>query len=100
MTPTDTALQAIHAGIDEVNEQLDPAARLPKAATTPLLGPGSPLDSLGLITFLAAVESHLRQTAGVRLPLATDDRLYAEPSPLATVSDFATFVAQLLESRR
>lgn len=97
MTRHAIALAAIYAGLNEVNEQIDPAARLATEPGTVLFGPGSALDSLGLVTLLVTVEQEILKATGCRLTLATDDRIYAEDSPLRTVASFADFLAARLE---
>lgn len=93
MTHLESALAAVRTGLDEVNEQLDPAARLAAEPGTVLFGPDSRLDSLGLVTLLVAVERNLQRATGRRVALATNDQLYGDDSPLRTVGSFAQFLA-------
>lgn len=55
----DRILELIYEAVDEVNEHLIPAARLPKSRDAIILGDGGALDSLAVVNLLAAIEDKL-----------------------------------------
>jgi len=59
---------AFRTAIDEVNCQLPASVRLSYSDDQPLAGDDSPLDSLGVLLFVTALESSLR-TQGFGLDL-------------------------------
>lgn len=86
-------LALAYEAIDEVNRQLPPDNRIEKSPTTPLLGDGSTLDSLSLISFLVAFEEALEEAHGIRHDLL-DDRFLGDPSgPLMSIESLAVFIA-------
>ena len=50
------ALDLIYETIDIVNQQLPAARRLARSPETVIVGPGGSLDSLGIVTFVLALE--------------------------------------------
>jgi len=53
--------QAVFGAVDEVNEMLPEGHRLQKSADTVLLGESGNLDSLGLVSFIVAVEERIEK---------------------------------------
>lgn len=97
MTQPDRALQAVYAAIDETNPMLRGKARLEKAPGTALIGPGSQLDSLGLVNLIVAVETRVEQDFGRSISLA--DALGTLPpdgGPFKSVGALAEHIAGLL----
>jgi len=88
-------LTLIYASIDETNRQLPVDGRLEKSPDTLLLGDGSQLDSLSLITFVVAFEEALEQTHGARYNLLDEGFLGNPEGPLKSVRTLATFVEQM-----
>ncbi len=64
---------------------------------TPLLGPHSVLDSLGLVTLIVEVEVRLKTTHGVSLTLADDRAMSRTKSPFRTVQSLSEYVSSLLD---
>jgi len=89
-------MQAIFRAIDTVNQARPPAQRLRKAADAVLLGPESPLDSLGLVNLVVAVEEEMAEEFGVTVNLA-DERMRSQTnSPLRTVQALAGYIATVV----
>ena len=99
MSDSDAILEVICRSIDEVNEQQSPDQRVGKALDTVLLGEGSPLESLGVVNLIVALEQNLEQRFGVSVSLTEDERLYSSDSPLGTVRSLVGHLAALLASR-
>lgn len=85
----------IEAVIYEVFDQLMAQSenlKLEKRPSFPLIGDGSPLDSLGLVNFLVALEQKLQAETSSDLNIANQDLIIGEDQPLRTVE---TLVAHL-----
>jgi acetyltransferase-like isoleucine patch superfamily enzyme/acyl carrier protein len=82
--------------IAEVNEMLPNASRLREDASCPLAQPRGPLDSLGVINLLVAVEDQAEAEFGQRPNLTEIGATSADSSPLSTVGSLAKFVAERL----
>ena len=88
----DRALQVIFEAVDEVNEMLSAERKLAKQPDTILAGDAGKLDSLGLISFIVAVESAAQRHLGQDLCLA--DKMDSPDSPLATIETLAEYISQ------
>jgi hypothetical protein len=66
------------------------------AEGTPLLGAGSPLDSLGLVMVVTDFESRLNQTFDAELVLASEQAMSMSQSPFRTVTALVDYAAGLL----
>ena len=82
--------------IAEVNEMLPDASRLREDTSSPLVQPQGPLDSLGVINLLVAVEDQAEAEFGQRPNLTEIGATPADSSPLSTVGSLAKFVAERL----
>jgi acyl carrier protein len=86
------AIEAIYAAVDELNAQLATDQHLEKIAEASLTGDSSPLDSLGLINLLVAVEQALAERHGTSIQLL-DENLFGETDgpyqTLGTLADYA-----------
>lgn len=58
------------------------------------------LDSLGLVSFLVAVEQTLEDVFGVHVVLADDRALSQQRSPFRSVAALRDYTARLLEEKR
>ena len=83
--------------VAEVNQMLPYGNRLREETSSPLVQPHGPLDSLGVINLLVAVEDQVEAEFGQR-PNLTEMGVAAEDSsPLSTVESLARFVAGRLK---
>ena len=64
------------------------------APDAPLFGPGSPLDSLGLLTLLLDIEEEL-QRAGCHVQLSDDRAMSQRRSPFRSVSSLVDYIARI-----
>ena len=62
-----------------------------------IFGPGSPLDSMGLVSLLIDIEESL-QAEGVRVSLSDDRAMSQSRSPFRSVPRLLEFIAELLAS--
>jgi len=63
--------------------------------STPLVGPGSVLDSMALVTLLLDVEQRLEEQAGVSVTLMNEQALSRRHSPFRTIGSLADYIVEL-----
>ena len=91
--PSETdILRIVYRAVDEVNAHLPAAHRLPKSADAPLFGNGGPLDSLGLVNLIVAVEQAIEDELSVSVVLADEKAMSQRSSPFRTVGALAAYV--------
>lgn len=73
-----------------------PAAIGTTAPNPVLYGPGSPLDSLGLVNLLADVEMQISSETGRDIVLASERAMSRRSSPFRDVDALADYVMELL----
>ena len=89
--------QSIFKAIDELNEQLPPEQNLEKSIETRIIGKGGKLDSVGLVTFIVAVEQMIEDEFEVPMTLADERAMSQNQSPFRTVRTLAEYIAMLIE---
>lgn len=62
-----------------------------------LLGPGSVLDSIGLVTLIVDVEQRVAQEHDMSLTLASEAAMSRRSSPFRTVGAFADYICELVK---
>ena len=95
----DEILDILYQCIDELNEQLAPEQRLPKAPHTSLFGDARGLDSLGFVNFIALVEAESENRFRIALSL-TDGSSEEGTSSFETVGELADVIRELLKDRK
>jgi acyl carrier protein len=93
-------LDAVYAGIDQVNRQNPGSKQIKKAPDTPLYGSASDLDSLGLISLVVAVEQTVEQKLNTPITLVDDKALSQEVSPFSTVQTLVDYIEGLIRDAR
>lgn len=63
---------------------------------TPLIGPGAPLDSIGLVMVVTDFESRLNQAFDAQVVLASEKAMSMNHSPFRSVAALSEYAAQLL----
>ena len=63
---------------------------------TRLFGPGSPLDSVALVSLIAEVEQILEDEYGVSMALADERAMSRKRSPFRTIESLAEYATELL----
>lgn len=66
------------------------------SAETVLYGPGSTLDSMGLVTLLVDIEQRVEETLGRPVSLMDEQALSQSRSPFRTVSSLAEYIEGVL----
>ena len=85
----------IYQVFDNLMEQ-STELELEKKKSTPLVGDGSVLDSLGLVNFLVALEQKLQDIVGSSFQIADQDLLIGEEQPLRSVETLSAYLAKKL----
>ena len=92
MSHYDAILKSVEAAIDQVNLGRRQDKRVGKTPATPLLGPGSALDSLGLVNLVVAVEEQMAERFGVEINLAGHAASSQEQHPLTSVDTLVRYI--------
>ena len=90
-------IQSIMDAIDEINERYPEEKRLSKSVDTVLTGESGKLDSLGLVSFVVAVEERIQNDLGVNISLA--DEIGNVDGALRTPETLAEHIANELQSK-
>ncbi len=97
MIEKDRILQTIFNGVDEINMELPKEQLMEKSEDFVLFGQSSKLDSLGLVTFIVAIEQKFQEELGVTITLADERAMSQKRSPFATIGTLADYVFGLLK---
>lgn len=87
----------VKSAVEEANSTLPPDGRLEISASTLLTGDGGALSSLGVISFILAVEEKVNETLATEIMLF-DESLIADPhGPFRTVGTLVDHVHSALQ---
>jgi acyl carrier protein len=82
---------------NEFNEQLEFKIDLERGGDAPLFGHDGVLDSLGLVSFVVAVEQAIESELGVTLTVADEKAMSQKHSPFRTIGALANYVEDLMK---
>lgn len=82
---------------NEFNEQLEFKIDLERGGDAPLFGVDGVLDSLGLVSFVVAVEQTIESELGITLTVADEKAMSQEHSPFRTIGTLANYVEDLMK---
>jgi acyl carrier protein len=82
---------------NEFNEQLEFKIDLGRGGDAPLFGQDGVLDSLGLVSFVVAVEQAIESEFGIALTVADEKAMSQEHSPFRTIGALAKYVEDLMK---
>jgi acyl carrier protein len=92
---TDAAiLEVVLGAMRTLNLARDAASQLVVAPDASVFGPGSPLDSLGLLNLLLDIEEDL-QRAGCHVVLSDDRAMSQKRSPFRSVASLVEYIGQV-----
>jgi len=91
--------EVVLQAIERINLARRPKDRLEVSANAPIFGPGSGLDSLGLVALLIEVEEAL-QDAGHDVTLSDARAMSQTQSPFRDVPSLVAFIASLMAEAR
>ena len=98
MSNKERILQAIYDAVNEINERLPKGKSLIKSPDTVLFGWSGQLDSLGLVSFIVAVEQNIQDEFGADVTLADERALSQQNSPFKSIATLSEYVSVLLDS--
>lgn len=97
MSVYERVIQSVFTAIDEVNEDLLEEQSINKELDYQLLGPEAVIDSVTLVSLIAAVEAQLEDDLNVGVILADELAMSQKRSPfrsVGTLVDYATVVVE------
>jgi acyl carrier protein len=93
-------VRLVTASLNDVFKELDIVPPGEVDETTPLLGRGALLDSLGLVTVIVDIEQRLAEQHGVAISLADERAMSERHSPFRSVGALADYIGVLLQEQR
>jgi acyl carrier protein len=99
MNDPENIVAAIYRAIDWINGELPPDRQLIKAPETRLLGSGSVLDSMHLVSLIVTVEREVEDAFGVAVTLADERALSMQASPFRSIQSLADYIGILINRR-
>jgi acyl carrier protein len=100
MNVPENIVAAIYRAVDWINGELPPDRQLIKAPGTRLLGSGSALDSMHLVSLIIAIEREVEESCGVALTLADERALSMKASPFRSIQSLADYIGTLITDAR
>tara|TARA_X000001036_G_C20603668_1_gene776058 strand:+ start:716 stop:991 length:276 start_codon:yes stop_codon:yes gene_type:complete len=83
----------IDISIDAINKDLN--LKLNKSNDTEIIGGNSPLDSLGVLTFVMELEKNIEEILDLEISLVNDDFLSGD-SPLKNIKELKYHLEKIL----
>lgn len=84
----------IDLSIDSINEDLN--LNLTNSDDTEIVGGNSPLDSLGVLTFVMEIEKNIEEILDLEISLVNDDFLSGD-SPLKNIKELKHHLEKILQ---
>jgi acyl carrier protein len=69
------------------------------SASTPIMGPDSPFDSVDLVTFIVALEQALEDDWNVSIILADDRAMSQTVSPFKSIGSISDYIEMLINEK-
>ncbi len=88
-------IKIIFNSINEINTLYD--YDIEKTLTTPLFGPASALDSLGLVNLIVSVEDAINTEFNTQISIADEKAMSQTRSPFRNVESLTDYILFLLE---
>jgi acyl carrier protein len=95
-----TISQIIQTALDAQAPLLSVPIDTSQGEATPLFGPGSVLDSLGLVTLILNIEEMVEMQMGVAITIVSEKAMSAYRSPFATIGSLAEFITSLIQKKQ
>jgi acyl carrier protein len=95
----DSTEQVVLDALRNANLARDPAAQLVVAPGAAVFGPGSPLDSLGLVALLLDIEDALRDR-GCPVTVSDERAVSQKRSPFRSVTTLVEYIGSLLPAEQ
>jgi len=91
----ETALSAVESAADEMNLSLPQDRQLSKDPDAVLFGPGSQLDSVGLVNLVMAAEQYVGDATGEDIVLASEAAMSRKRSPYRSLRALAEYAVEV-----
>ncbi len=95
MTNQEKIVKIIFSAVDETNLLLPNNRQLTKSTETHLFGDSSKLDSLGLVSFIAATEQKIEEELGVSIALADEKAMSQKNNPCKTIGTICDYICSV-----
>jgi D-alanine--poly(phosphoribitol) ligase subunit 2 len=89
-------IKLIVAQASELNEQMANKIPVELGVNAPLYGKSGVLDSVGLVTFIVAVEQAIEDEFDAMITLADEKAMSQKNSPFRTIGTLADYIVSLL----
>ena len=96
MSSLEEARRLVEEAVHQLNRELPGPERIDLNPDTPLIGPATRLDSLGLVSLIAFLEGKLRERCDHPLALVDEKGLDPATSPFRTLATLTEHVAGFL----
>tara|TARA_B100001121_G_C18345465_1_gene459967 strand:+ start:248 stop:562 length:315 start_codon:yes stop_codon:yes gene_type:complete len=90
-------LNIINKSIDEVNK-LNKKYKLSKKTSSPLIGPKSNLDSLGLVNLILNIEKNIEEKFSLSLVIADEKAMSQEKSPFRNINSLKEYICLMVKN--
>ena len=94
----DMVMSCLQETLTENNEKIDVSNNYFNKSTQ-LLGRGSIIDSLGLVTLIVAIEQRLDEDFGIAVTIADERAMLQEKSPFRTIGSLSEYLELLIEEQ-
>ncbi len=91
--------KVITPAIKEYNLSADPNKQLKIDFETKLVGHGSTIDSIGLVTLIVTIEENLYSFTGKQFTLASEKAVARTTSPFKTLGSLNDYIIELIEGK-
>ena len=85
--------------IDEINQTF-PESMIQNEDQFVLIGKGSSVDSLALVSLIISIEGNIQKSLGKRVSLVNEDSFNMTQSPFSTVGSLKTYIAELVNGSK
>jgi hypothetical protein len=92
----DLMLGLLQTALDEQNVETEGGEPVKATETLPLVGDNAAVTSMGLVSFIADVESTLADTHDVSVTLVSEQALSRKRSPFRSVDALADYILELV----
>jgi D-alanine--poly(phosphoribitol) ligase subunit 2 len=96
----DQVTECVLSAIENLNDQLPEEQHVEKSATAKLFGQDAPLDSLGLVNLIVAVEEQIADDLDLELTLANEKAMSRRTSPFQSADKLIDFIEELIKEEQ
>jgi acyl carrier protein len=93
-------VESVLTAIENLNTQLPEEQHVEQSATAKLFGQDAPLDSLGLVNLIVAVEEQLSDDLDLELTLANEKAMSRRTSPFQSADKLIDFIEELIKEEQ